>query len=92
MSKLIIVESPSKIKTVKKTLGSGYNVMASKGHVCDLPAKTLAIDVKNHFEPQYVVSPDKVDLVKKLSQAVKKYDEVYLATDPERRGSDKLAS
>ena len=86
MKKLIIVESPSKAKTIQKYLGNDVEVMASKGHVCDLPAKTLAIDVKNHFEPQYVVSPDKAELVKKLSQAVKKFDEVYLATDPDREG------
>lgn len=86
MKKLIIVESPSKAKTIQKYLGGDIAVMASKGHVCDLPAKTLAIDVKNHFEPQYVISPDKEELIKKLSAAVKKYDEVYLATDPDREG------
>ena len=57
MKKLIIVELPSKAKTIQKYLGGDIAVMASKGHVCDLPAKTLAIDVKNHFEPQYVIFP-----------------------------------
>ena len=57
--KLIIVESPHKAKTIAKYLGSGYRVVASKGHVSDLPQKTMGIDVKNNFKPEYVVSPEK---------------------------------
>ncbi|MDE5549728.1 MAG: DNA topoisomerase, partial [Clostridia bacterium] len=61
--KLIIVESPHKAKTIAKYLGSGYRVVASKGHVSDLPQKTMGIDVKNNFKPEYVVSPDKKPII-----------------------------
>lgn len=86
MSKLIIVESPSKIKTVKKTLGSGYNVMASKGHVRDLPKSKLGIDVGHDFKPQYINMSDKKDLIKELKEAAANSDGVLLATDPDREG------
>lgn len=86
MSKLIIVESPSKIKTVKKTLGSGYNVMASKGHVRDLPKSKLGIDVEHDFKPQYINMSDKKDLIKGLKEAAANSDGVLLATDPDREG------
>ncbi len=86
MSKLIIVESPSKIKTVKKTLGSGYNVMASKGHVRDLPKSKLGIDVEHDFKPQYINMSDKKDLIKELREAAANSDGVLLATDPDREG------
>ena len=86
MSDLIIVESPSKAHTIQKYLGSGYEVLASKGHVRDLPAKRLSVDVKNDFEPKYEVMKDKEDLIKELKAAVKKSDHVYLATDPDREG------
>lgn len=86
MSKLIIVESPSKIKTVKKTLGSGYNVMASKGHVRDLPKSKLGIDVEHDFKPQYINMSDKKDLIKELKEAAANSDVVLLATDPDREG------
>ena len=86
MSKLIIVESPSKIKTVKKTLGSGYNVMASKGHVRDLPKSKLGIDVEHDFKPQYINMSDKKDLIKELKEAAANSDGVLLATDPDREG------
>lgn len=86
MKQLIIVESPSKAKTIQKYLGGDVAVLASKGHVCDLPQRTLGIDVDHGFKPQYVVTPDKEDTIKKLSQAVKKYEKVYLATDPDREG------
>lgn len=86
MSDLIIVESPSKAHTIQKYLGSGYEVLASKGHVRDLPAKRLSVDVKNDFEPKYEVMKDKEDLIKDLKAAVKKSDHVYLATDPDREG------
>ncbi len=86
MSKLIIVESPSKIKTVKKTLGNGYKVMASKGHVRDLPKSKLGIDVENSFEPKYINMPDKKELIKELQTAASECEQVYLATDPDREG------
>ncbi|MFI3229582.1 MAG: type I DNA topoisomerase [Bacillota bacterium] len=84
--KLVIVESPSKSKTIQKYLGGDFRVMASGGHVCDLPEKTLGIDVANNFKPEYVVQPKKKDLIKKLKQAVKESEIVYLATDPDREG------
>lgn len=86
MSNLIIVESPSKIKTVKKTLGSNYVVMASKGHVRDLPKSKLGIDVNNGYKPQYISMPDKKELIKELQLAASNADKVYLATDPDREG------
>ena len=86
MSKLVIVESPSKIKTVKKTLGSEYNVMASKGHIRDLPKSKFGIDVKNGFKLQYINMPDKKELIKELQYAAANSEFVYLATDPDREG------
>lgn len=86
MKQLIIVESPHKAKTIQKFLGNDIAVLASKGHVCDLPQRTLGIDVEHEFAPQYVVTPDKEDVIKKLSQAAAKYENVFLATDPDREG------
>ena len=86
MSDLVIVESPSKAHTIKKYLGNGYEVLASKGHVRDLPVKRLGVDVKKDFEPKYEVMKDKAALVDELKEAVKKSDHVYLATDPDREG------
>ena len=86
MKQLIIVESPSKAKTIQKYLGGDATVLASKGHVCDLPQRTLGIDVEHGFKPQYIVTPDKEETIKRLSQAVGKYDKVYLATDTDREG------
>ena len=86
MSKLVIVESPSKAKTIKKYLGKGYNVIASKGHVRDLPATRLSVDIKKHFEPKYAVIKGKEKLVEELKEAAKKSECVYLATDPDREG------
>ena len=86
MKQLIIVESPHKAKTIQKYLGGEAQVLASKGHVCDLPARSLGIDIENGYKPQYVVSQDKEATIKQLAQAVKKYDTVYLATDPDREG------
>ena len=86
MSKLIIVESPSKIKTIKKTLGSGYTVMASKGHVRDLPKSKLGVDTEHDFKPQYINMSDKKDLIKELKDAAANSDGVLLATDPDREG------
>ena len=86
MSDLIIVESPSKAKTLKNYLGSGYHIVASKGHVRDLPPARLSVDVKKDFEPKYVVVKGKEELVKQLQKEVKNSDKVYLATDPDREG------
>ncbi len=86
MSKLVIVESPSKIKSVKKYLGSGYDVMASAGHVRDLPKSKLGVDIDNNFKPQYINMPDKKDVIKKLKEAAANSEQVLLATDPDREG------
>ena len=86
MSKLLIVESPSKIKGIKKYLGADYEVMASKGHVRDLPKSKLGVDVDNDFAPQYINMAEKKDLIKALKEAAANSDEVYLATDPDREG------
>ena len=79
MKDLIIVESPSKAKTIQKYLGGEADVLASKGHVCDLPQRTLGIDIEHGFKPQYVISPEKEETIKRLSQAVAKHGKVYLA-------------
>ncbi|MEG2073490.1 MAG: type I DNA topoisomerase, partial [Angelakisella sp.] len=86
MSKLVIVESPAKAGTIKKYLGSGYEVMASMGHIRDLPKSKIGVDVENKFEPKYETIKGKEDLIKKLKSAAKKSDTVYLATDPDREG------
>ncbi len=86
MSKLLIVESPSKIKPIKKYLGGEYEVMASAGHIRDLPKSKLGVDIDNGFEPQYINMVDKKDLIKSLKQAAANSDEVFLATDPDREG------
>ncbi len=86
MSKLVIVESPAKAKTIKKYLGSGYDVVASVGHVRDLPKSTLGIDVENGFKVKYINMADKKEVIAKLKAAAKKADAVYLATDPDREG------
>ena len=83
---LVIVESPAKAKTIKKFLGSNYEVMASNGHVRDLPKSQLGIDVENDFEPKYITIRGKGELLAKLRKEVKKADKVYLATDPDREG------
>ncbi len=86
MSKLVIVESVSKAKVIKNFLGDGYEVMASVGHVRDLPASKLSVDVHNNFAPRYEVVKGKEKLVAELKSAVKKSDGVLLATDPDREG------
>lgn len=86
MSSLIIVESPAKAKTIEKYLGKGYQVIASMGHVRDLPKSTIGVDFENNFTPKYITIKGKGDLVKKLKLAAKKSDKVYLATDPDREG------
>ncbi len=86
MSKLIIVESPAKANTIKKYLGKDYDVVASKGHVRDLPAAKLSVDVKNNFAPKYALIKGKEKLVKELKEKVDASEEVYLAADPDREG------
>ncbi len=83
---LIIVESPSKAKTISKYLKGKYRVDASAGHIRDLPVHTLGVDVKNNFEPKYVNSEGKEDIIRRLTDETKKADRVYLATDPDREG------
>ena len=83
---LIIVESPSKAKTISKYLKGKYRVDASAGHIRDLPVHSLGVDVKNNFEPKYVESEDKQDVIRRLKDATRKADRVYLATDPDREG------
>ena len=86
MSKLVIVESPAKAKNIKGYLGKGYEVIASMGHVRDLPAARLSVDIENNFEPKYAVIKGKEALVDELKAKAHKADCVYLATDPDREG------
>ena len=83
---LVIVESPAKVKTIKKFLGKNYDVEASNGHVRDLPKSQLGIDVEHDYEPKYITIRGKGDILANLRKAVKKADKVYLATDPDREG------
>ena len=84
--KLVIVESPAKVKTVKKYLGKNYEVVASKGHVRDLPKSSMGIDVDNDFEPKYITIRGKGETLSELKRLAKDADKVYLATDPDREG------
>ena len=83
---LVIVESPAKVKTIKKFLGSSYEVVASNGHVRDFPKSTFGIDVEHDFEPKYITIRGKGDILANLRKEVKKADKIYLATDPDREG------
>lgn len=83
---LVIVESPTKVKTIKKFLGSNYVVVASNGHVRDLPKSQLGVDVENDYEPKYITIRGKGEILANLRKEVKKADKVYLATDPDREG------
>ena len=83
---LVIVESPAKVKTIKKFLGKNYEVLASNGHVRDLPKSRLGIDVEGDFEPKYITIRGKGDILAKLRKEVKKAEKVFLATDPDREG------
>ena len=83
---LVIVESPAKVKTIKKFLGKNYEVMASNGHVRDLPKSQLGIDVDGDFEPKYITIRGKGEILAKLRKEVKKAEKIYLATDPDREG------
>src|SRR4030095_3123532 len=87
MSKsLVIVESPSKAKTINKYLGKDFKVVASVGHIKDLPKKGLGVDVDNNFEPTYEVMPGKEKVVREIKEAAKSAETVYVATDPDREG------
>ncbi len=89
MKNLVIVESPSKSKTIEKYLGKDFTVTSSKGHICDLATRGkegLGVDIENGFKPTYEISEDKKNVVKQLKQQVKNADFVYLATDPDREG------
>src|SRR5205085_8242768 len=87
MSKsLVIVESPSKAKTINKYLGKDFKVLASVGHVKDLPKKGLGVDVENDFEPTYEVMPGKEKVVREIKDAAKDAETVFIATDPDREG------
>ena len=83
---LVIVESPAKVKTIKKFLGSSYTVAASQGHVRDLPKSSLGIDIEHDYEPKYITIRGKGDILAALRKEVKKSDKVFLATDPDREG------
>ncbi len=83
---LVIVESPAKVKTIKKFLGSNYEVCASNGHVRDLPKSTLGVDVEHDYEPKYITIRGKGEVLAKLRKEVKKADSIFLATDPDREG------
>ncbi len=86
MSKLVIVESPAKAKTIGKYLGKDFKVLASNGHIRDLPTTRLGIDVENNFQPKYINVRNKAQLIKQLKKAAQGSDAVYLATDPDREG------
>ncbi len=83
---LVIVESPAKVKTIKKFLGANYTVVASNGHIRDLPKSTMGVDVENDYEPKYITIRGKGEKLAELKKAAKKADKVYLATDPDREG------
>ena len=86
MSYLVIVESPAKAGTIKGYLGSNYKVIASKGHIRDLPKSSLGIDVENGFTPHYINIRGKGDVIKELKKEAKVASKVFLATDPDREG------
>ncbi len=86
MSNLVIIEGIGKRETIQKYLGKDFEVVATKGHVRDLPVKTLGINMDNHFEPKYEIMADKKDIIKKLKEKAAKADNIFLATDPDREG------
>src|SRR5688500_4435370 len=83
---LVVVESPAKAKTINKYLGRDYKVLASMGHVRDLPKNKLGVDVEDGFKPDYVVIPDRAKVIKELKAAAKDVTEIFVATDPDREG------
>ncbi|EMJ93204.1 type I DNA topoisomerase [Leptospira alstonii] len=86
MSSLIIVESPSKAKTIGGYLGKEFRILATLGHIADLPKTTLGLDLKNHFEPEYVILPGKKKVLSEIVKAAKESQKIFLATDPDREG------
>ena len=84
--KLVVIEAPAKRDTLKKYLGEGFEVFATKGHIRDLPAKSFSIDLNNNYEPHYEINPDKKELISQLKSKASKADEVLIATDPDREG------
>lgn len=84
--KLVIVESPAKANTIKKFLGKDYKIVASVGHVRDLPKSQIGVDVENNFEPKYITIRGKGEVISKLKKEAKKAKRIYLATDPDREG------
>ncbi len=86
MSNLVIIEGIGKRETIQKYLGKDYEVFATKGHVRDLPVRTLGIDMQNHFQPKYEIMADKKEIIKKLKEKAQKSDRIFLATDPDREG------
>ena len=86
MSNLVIVESPAKAKTIKKYLGENFEVIASMGHIRDLPKSKIGVDIENDFAPKYMNIKGKEDLIKKLKKEAKGSEKVFLATDPDREG------
>ena len=83
---LVVVESPTKVRTISKFLGQDYTVRASMGHVRDLPANSLSVDIENGFAPEYVIIDSKKKVVSQIKDAAKKVDNVLIATDPDREG------
>lgn len=86
MSQLVIVESPAKAKTIQKYLGEGFEVVASMGHIRDLPKSKLSVDIENNFTPTYIEMKGKEDVIRDLKSRAKKSERVWLATDPDREG------
>ena len=84
--KLVIVESPSKAKTIKKYLGNDFEVIASQGHIIDLPASKIGVDIENDFKPEYKTMKGKAKIVNEIKQKAKGKEKIYLATDPDREG------
>ena len=83
---LVIVESPAKARTITRFLGKDYKVLASMGHIRDLPKSKMGVDIDHNFEPQYLISPDKKKVVKQLKDELKKANVLWLATDRDREG------
>ncbi|MCR4373280.1 MAG: toprim domain-containing protein, partial [Acidobacteria bacterium] len=83
---LVVVESPAKAKTINKYLGRDYKVLASMGHVRDLPKNKLGVDVEDGFKPDYVIIPDRAKVIKELKDAAKGVEQIFIATDPDREG------
>ena len=84
--RLVIVESPTKVRTVKKYLGKDFSVAATVGHIRDLPEKEIGIDIKNGFKPKYITIPGKQKVISSLKREAEGIDDIYLAPDPDREG------